>query len=248
MLERDVVRGVHRVADGGGNVNWYLVEDAGRLTVVDAGLAASRRSLMHALGELQHSPEDIEALVLTHAHWDHVGFAEWLRATHGVPVYCHEDEEQLTKHPYRYKAERLPLLYFLNVRALPVVAGLMAGGGPVVRPIRAVHAYRDGDVLEVPGRPQVVFTPGHTLGHCALHLADRDVVIAGDALVMLDPYTGRRGPRLVARAATADSKQARESLDRLAETKAGTVLTGHGEPWRQGAQRAVEMARAAGVA
>ena len=248
MFDRDVAKGVHRVADGRGNVNWYIVEDGGRLTVVDAGLAASRRSLMHALGELQHSPEEVEALVLTHAHWDHVGFAEWLRSTHGVPVHCHEDEVELTRHPYRYPAERLPLLYLANVRALPVVAGLMSGGGPVVKPIEQVHTFRDGDVLEVPGRPKVIFTPGHTPGHCSLHLADRDVLIVGDAIVMLDPYTGRRGPRIVARAATADSAQALASLDRIAETRATTLLTGHGEVWRQGAQRATEMARAAGVA
>ena len=59
--------------------------------------------------------------------------------------------------------------------------------------------------MPVPGRPVVVPSPGHTHGHCALHLPDRDVLISGDALVTLDPYTGRRGPRIIAGAATADS-------------------------------------------
>ena len=49
---------------------------------------------------------------------------------------------------------------------------------------------------------------------------------------MLDPYTGRRGPRIVARAATADAE--RNLAGRaLAETGA-RVLTGHGEPWTRG--------------
>jgi glyoxylase-like metal-dependent hydrolase (beta-lactamase superfamily II) len=36
----------------------------------------------------------------------------------------------------------------------------------------------------------VIECPGHTFGHCALHLADRDVLFTGDALVTRDPYTG----------------------------------------------------------
>ena len=100
----------------------------------------------------------------------------------------------------------------------------------------------------MPGAPVVVHTPGHTLGHCALHLPDRDALIAGDALVMLDPYTARRGPRVVARAATADSERALASLDALAATGATTVLTGHGPPWTGGAEAAVAAARSAGAA
>src|SRR4051812_49757386 len=53
--------------------------------------------------------------------------------------------------------------------------------------------------------PKVVFTPGHTHGHCALHLADRGVVIAGDAFVTYNPYTSSSGPQIVSGAATADS-------------------------------------------
>jgi hypothetical protein len=64
--------------------------------------------------------------------------------------------------------------------------------------------------------------------HCALYPPDRGVILAGDALVMLDPYTARRGPCLVARAATAD--------------------TGHGPPWTEGIETAVQRARAAGAA
>ena len=76
----------------------------------------------------------------------------------------------------------------------------------------------------------------------------RDAVIAGDAVVTLDPYTGRRGPRIVAAAATVDTRRNLDALDAIAQTGAGTVLVGHGEPWRQGAAAIVEQARAAGPA
>jgi glyoxylase-like metal-dependent hydrolase (beta-lactamase superfamily II) len=91
-------------------------------------------------------------------------------------------------------------------------------------------------------------TPGHTIGHCALHLPDRDAVLAGDAIVTLDPYTGRTGPRLVARAATVDAERNLAALAALEATGARTVLTGHGEPWRDGVESAVAAARTAGAA
>jgi len=115
-------------------------------------------------------------------------------------------------------------------------------------PIGEVVRYGDGDTLPVPGSPVVVATPGHTLGHCALHLPDRDTAFAGDAIVTLDPYTGRTGPRLVARAATVDSERNLRTLDALAATGVRTVLTGHGTPWTRGVEAAVEAARHAGAA
>ena len=93
----------------------------------------------------------------------------------------------------------------------------------MVSPARQGDTRYENGSLPVPGSPRVVFCPGHTLGHCALHIPDRDALIAGDALVMLDPYTARRGPCIVARAATADSDRNMRSLDALVETGAGTV-------------------------
>jgi hypothetical protein len=70
---------------------------------------------------------------------------------------------------------------------------------------------------------------------------------AGEAVVTLDPYTARSGPRIVARAATADSERALRSLSEIAKTGARTVLTGHGPPWHEGTRSIVDEARAAGV-
>jgi len=244
MLHRDVARGVHRIGEH--YVNWYLVEEEGRVTIVDAGLPASWSTLLGALGSIGRSPADVEALVLTHAHFDHVGFAERARVELGVPVWVHENDAPLTKRPWLYMSERSPLTY-LDRRTLPVVASFVRAGAQRVGPIREVRRFGDDGTLDVPGSPVVLFTPGHTLGHVALHLPDRDVVIAGDALVTHDPYTDQRGPRIVAQAATADSERALASLDRLAETGAGTILPGHGEPWTGGADSAVREARRAGV-
>jgi glyoxylase-like metal-dependent hydrolase (beta-lactamase superfamily II) len=247
MLQSHVAEGVHRIEDA--FTNWYLVEDDGGVTVVDAGVPSSWESFLEALGALGRRREEVRAVVLTHAHFDHVGFAERARSELGVPVYVHENDAPLTMHPWRYDHERPRSVYFATqLKALPIVGALLRNRAFWPPRIKEIVRYGDDGTLPVPGSPRIVPTPGHTIGHCALHLADRDAVIAGDAFVMLDPNTARRGPRLVARAATADTDRNLRSLDALAATGARTVLTGHGEPWTGGAHAAVDQARAAGAA
>jgi glyoxylase-like metal-dependent hydrolase (beta-lactamase superfamily II) len=244
MFEADVAPGVHRIEDA--YTNWYLIEADGRLTVVDAGVPTSWGSFTGALGRIGRSPSDVDALVLTHGHFDHVGFAERARRELGVPVYVHEDDVPLTRYAMGYAHERGRSRYLANPGALPILAALLRNRAFWPSPIAEVRRLGNGS-LDVPGSPRVVFSPGHTYGHCALHLPDRDALIAGDAIVMLDPYTGRHGPQVVSRAATANSEKALASLDALEATGAGTVLTGHGPPWRDGIAEACRRARAAGV-
>jgi len=241
VLQTDVAAGVHRIEDS--YTNWYLIEDEGRLTVVDAGVPTSWWSLKGALGRLGRDLSDIEAVVITHAHFDHIGFAERARRELGVPVWVHENDVPLTRKPLLYGRERSALSYVATQpRALPIIASFVRTRAFWPPPITRVNRYGDDGTLPVPGSPRIVFTPGHTLGHCALHLPDRDALIAGDALVMLDPYTAKRGPRIVSRSATADSERALASLKQLAHTGARIVLTGHGEPWTEGIERAVAQA------
>ncbi len=245
MLHANVADGVHRIEDA--YTNWYLIEGDDGLTVVDAGVPRSWDSLHDALRRLGRNASDVAAVVLTHAHFDHLGFAERARRTLDVPVYVHENDVPLTRHPLQYGHERSRAPYLLTqVRAMPIVAALTRARAWWPDAVKSVVRYEAGS-LPVPGSPRVIFAPGHTLGHCALHLPDRDVLIAGDAIVTLDPYTARTGPRIVARAATADSERAMASLDALADTGASTVLTGHGDTWREGAKEIARRARTAGV-
>jgi glyoxylase-like metal-dependent hydrolase (beta-lactamase superfamily II) len=240
-----VAPGVHQLEHA--HVNCYLVEGEAGITLVDAAFPATWPLLKQALRALHREPTDVKALVLTHAHFDHLGFARRIQSEWGVPVWAHAAEEYLARHPYRYAHERSRLLYPIrHPRVVPVLGSMVRAGALNVRGISGLRFFEPGDTLTVPGAPRVVFSPGHTFGHSALLLADRDALLTGDALVTLDPYTGATGPRIVAGAATANSTEALASLQTLADTGARVVLPGHGLVWTEGIAAAAAAARAVG--
>ena len=244
VLRTDLAPGVHGVEHA--HTNCYVVDDPKGVTLVDACFPSTGAAVVELLASVGRSPRDISALVLTHGHFDHVGFARGLKASLGTPIWVHSADRTLAAHPYRYRPERNRVVFSLgHGRSLPILGRMVLAGALAVRGVEADETFAHGDVLQVPGRPRVIHTPGHTAGQCALLLSDRGVLLSGDALVTLDPYTGRRGPRLVAPAATADSDLALASLGRLLDCGARIVLPGHGAAWRGGAEAAVAAARRA---
>lgn len=69
----EVAPGVHRLTNGVSN--FYLVEDAGKLLLVDAGASGDWDLFAQAVAALNRTPADLEAVLLMHAHSDHTGFA-----------------------------------------------------------------------------------------------------------------------------------------------------------------------------
>jgi glyoxylase-like metal-dependent hydrolase (beta-lactamase superfamily II) len=243
-LIRNVAPGVHQLEHA--FVNCYLVEDGDAVTIVDAAFPRTWPLVAKALAAIGRSPADVRALVLTHAHFDHLGFAARAQSEWGVPVWAHPREEYIAAHPYRYAHENARALYPLRYPAsIPVLARMTDAGALSVPGVRHLNFFEPGQALDVPGRPRIVFSPGHTFGHSALFLPDRDALLVGDALVTFDPYTGYAGPQIVSGAATADSDEALRSLTALEETGASTVLSGHGAPWFRGIGAAADNARRA---
>src|SRR5262249_35043150 len=70
----------------GTDVNWVLVGDGDEVTLVDTGEPRDLPRVVSALERIGRSLGDVSAIVLTHAHPDHIGAAERLRAERGIPV------------------------------------------------------------------------------------------------------------------------------------------------------------------
>src|SRR6186997_2207648 len=211
-------------------INSYLIEEGGRVTIVDAGVSGLYADLWVELADMGQTIDDVEALVLTHGHSDHVGFAERLRREQQVPVSVHEADAALARGEVPNPAKGFG----------PTKLGPLAGflwfslikGGLRTTHIGEVSTFGDGATLDVPGTPRVILTPGHTPGSAALHFTSRDALLIGDALATYAVTTGAHGPQIAP--FTADSKQAVDSLTRLEDVEASWVLPGHGDAWSGG--------------
>jgi glyoxylase-like metal-dependent hydrolase (beta-lactamase superfamily II) len=241
----EVAPGVFRL--GSNIVNWYVVKDGDALTAVDAGLPAFGDTLEDDLGAHDLDPGMVEAVVLTHSDGDHTGLATRFKEA-GARVLIHADDAGSLARPGPKSGDAAPLemLPYVWRPALWRFFGYMARrGGGKPPSVEANATFADGDVLDVPARPRVLHTPGHTSGHSALLLEDRGVLFVGDSLCTWNPLTGSRTPQLMPHPFNEDDGACVRSLDAIAKADAAVLLPGHGDPWHGSPAKAAERARAA---
>ena len=240
----EVARGVHRLTRG--IVNFYLVEDRGALLLIDAGAPSDWGLLASTLDGRGRTVQDLDAVLLTHAHSDHIGFAERARTTAGAPVWVHREDSERAKGAKPGRNDGRAASYLLRPAFYRTTFSLLRRGAGRLIPVREVSTFSNGETIDVPGRPRAVHGPGHTAGSCALLFEDRSLLLSGDVLVTWNPLTGRAGPQIMPSAFNADTTQALRSLGVLEGLRVDVVLPGHGDPWTGGAAEAVRLARAAG--
>lgn len=244
-MQAQVAEGVHRLSQG--IANFYLIEEAGKLVLVDAGTPKDWTLFAQAVASLGRRVEDLEAVLLTHAHSDHTGFAERARTTAAARVWVHGADEQMARTGKTSPNEGSVTSYLFKGQFYKTFWVLARGGASKIVPIRELSTFGDGEILDVPGRPRVLHAPGHTDGSAVLLMEDRGALFAGDVLCTHNPLTGRTGPQILPSGLNKDSAQAMRSLDNLAGAKADVVLSGHGDPWTGGLDEAIRLARAAGT-
>jgi hydroxyacylglutathione hydrolase len=140
--------------------NCFIVraDRSGPALVVDPGDEAER--LLHAIDEL--GIETVEAILVTHTHFDHIGAVAPVARATAAPVYCPRLERQVLANIMDY---------------VP-----WPGFGPF-ESYEADHTVGGGETLELAGlKIDVRFTPGHSPGHVAYAIAGEGALFSGDVL------------------------------------------------------------------
>lgn len=229
----------------GTDVNMVLLREGRDLTLIDAGWYGDAGRIEAAIEALGHRPEDIRAVLLTHAHLDHVGALNHLQAKYGIPAYTSQLEVAHAKGEVHESATPVDVVKRLTDRATCGWAlRITRAGGLRKNPVPHIQPFPSEGALDLPGRPVPVPTPGHTSGHSAFHVPAAGAVATGDTLVTAHPTSKYQGPQVLPRFfnhSTPDTVLALGALESLA---ADLVLPGHGRPYAEGISRAVAQARA----
>jgi glyoxylase-like metal-dependent hydrolase (beta-lactamase superfamily II) len=235
--------GVHRLAIptpfAVGRVNVYLIEDD-PLTLVDAGpnSGTSFDELQRGLAALGHSLEDIELVILTHQHIDHLGLVGLVASRSGaevaaldaaVPFVERFTEEAQADDDF---ARDLMLRHGIPedvVSALQAVSSAFRAWGARADVTRVLH---DGDRLRLRDRALDVFhRPGHSPTDTVFLDSDRRMLIAADhllATISSNPLITR--PRDGSTGRPRALMAYLESLRATREMDVDLVLPGHGDP------------------
>ena len=222
-------------------VNWTLVTDDTGVMLIDAGYPGDREHVLAALRKLGYDAGDVRAILLTHAHIDHMGTAIWFAREHGTPVYSHADEVGHAKREYLEQVSILDVALRVwrprwAIWGAHVVrsGGLVRDGIPSARPLTAEVA------AGLPSRPMPIATPGHTGGHCS-YVVD-GALVSGDALITGHPLLRRSGPQLLPAVFSHNQRDCLRSLDTLALLGTDVLLPGHGDVWRGPIREATQAA------
>ena len=190
------------------------------------------------------SLEDVRAIVLTHGHTDHVGYAERARRERGWRVLVHEADEALAKHEVPNPAQQG------RMQARPArwgsCGGACAAGSCGCPRSTEVATFGDGATLDLPGAPRWSWCRATRRARRRCTCPAHDALFVGDAMAHLRRDDGRSRP--ADRAVLGRPDRALASLARLEPLDARLVLPGHGDAFTGGAAEAVRLAREAEAA
>ncbi len=218
------------------HVNVYLLRDGDGYTLVDTGLQTdeSREALTRGLEDSGIHLDRITRILITHIHPDHFGLAGELRERSKAELVIHRLEVALMEPRYARPEDLLQdVARWLHVNGVPEAeAEFLKTASMAAREF--VSMVEPDSLLEgAEGLPldaaelHVVWTPGHSPGHCCFYLPSRKLLLSGDHLLpKISPNIG-----LHPQSGADPLGDYLASLDRIARLDADLVLPAHGDPF-----------------
>jgi glyoxylase-like metal-dependent hydrolase (beta-lactamase superfamily II) len=223
----EVVPGLHWV-DSIWDTKVYVLLEAERVVIIDAGTPGRAGAVWRYLDSLGHTPSMVDEIWLTHADIDHMGSVAALKTGSGARMVAHHADAPLVDGSAQRELGPVPLSGRYERLLNWAIRNLFR-----YRPTPVDHLVEDGEDL---GSWQVIHTPGHTPGSVSFYHPERKLIIVGDAL---NHRRGRLGaPPLLF---TPDMAAAHASIRKISALDFEICCFGHGPPL---VQNAAEQVRA----
>jgi len=226
-------------------VNWVIYADATGVTVIDGGYPGQSAMLVESLSCIGRSPADVRAILITHAHIDHIGGLPSLVELTHAPLYASERE---AAHARREFLEQISPWTIARNLLKPRWRGWVRRIGPLIggglkTSLPTATAFPNSGALLVPGGPIPVATPGHASGHIGYYFPAERALASGDSLVTAHLTSGIHGPQLLPSAFHESQAEAAATLDRFLGLDVDVILPGHGPLLHSPVDAAVSAAR-----
>jgi glyoxylase-like metal-dependent hydrolase (beta-lactamase superfamily II) len=178
MVATRVINGVHVVPMGMANA--FLIESVDGLILIDAGFPAKAPAVFATIRELGHALDQLNHLIFTHGHPDHIGSAAAIVREAGAKTYMHPLDIPIAESggPFRPMRSAPGLLG-------QVLCRLFFNPEERIEPVAIDQPLTPGEILPIAGGFDIIHTPGHCAGHVALLWRPGRMLFAGDVCTNL---------------------------------------------------------------
>lgn len=200
-------------------VNAFLIVTVDEFILIDSGTPGSEQTILKAIEEIGKKPGDLDYIILTHAHPDHIGSASVLQKISDAEVYIHSIDAPIAIQGSGFRLDNLQTSPGLMNK---LISKFMMGKVKKVEPINVKHFLNDQQKLSIAGGMKVIHVPGHCAGQVALLWESKNVVFMADTCTNIG--------ELKLSPAYEDIEVGKESLNRLSKEKFEIACFGHGKP------------------
>ncbi len=212
-----ILENIHQVDGVVGN-SYIIIEENG-LILVDTGMPKSQKKILNYINSIDHKPEDVKQIVLTHAHIDHVGSALKLKQLTNAKIMIHEEDAPYVTGEKQFNVNRgLLMRMFSSFMKFETFSP----------DIKIKENDKISDFL-------VIHVPGHTPGSIALYNEKNRVMFVGDLLRFMNGNV--QGPP---EQFTLDMNLAKKSIEKILNYDFQIMLSGHGDPLKENAREKVK--------
>ena len=165
---------LYRIPTLGSFINTYaFINDDGSVTLVDCGLKKAPAKIVAGLASIGKHPRDVENIILTHAHDDHIGgAAKMIELSNPKFISMHEEDSSYPEKGTTPKVDTR------------TVSGKLMSRMPASKytPFKVNKELKGGELIDTAGGLKVIHTPGHTEGHISLLHLESKTLITGDSI------------------------------------------------------------------